>query len=641
MDDTLSMYVISNGSSEYYPENTLSKFSVKLPLSLELPTSFNEKWGIAIQGIGLSSRFTSDYTQNNQMPLMIEIMSYDDYMACESVGKAPESEACTLEKNNLSKLIEGKSGLCFDDIDQNNHCANVDKIIEQLEKWCIKSVKSSALLTSKDESLKDKSLLYNFFFNTLKDQNSVDILTARLQLSMLLIEKKDNSNFSISNIRGVNFERMFLIRQDFFNKSIITQDTNFVNETNRILQTDDSPLFKNLTNARFLNTSSVILNNTTYKIFILNKEYLKINVDFKNFTENYLFTPNIIKIKCDNIRSQIFNNRHSKDIEVIKPRFGDKQSHYFHEFENPIYVPLLNTRLRDLTFELTDEYDDRLMLSEGLPTLLQLTFKRMNNSSKSFSIRLTPTVTNYEDSINKFSNILPETLELNDSWRVGLKEITFPSNIKSLPNDNNYIVFSKLDNEMINLTSPPYTCNIMNEFLDKISLTRFLNDRTSMLNLITFSLADNCLQAICTQNCELKISYHLAKFLNLPIPNFDDSTYIPKHIKVLLKVNTLTRIGNTINWQLFRPAYLMIYSDLVKPSLISSEYTNILRIVPVRKEEKNMEYQSFEFKNVEFREISNKFVNIINVQVRSHSGELVPFNSNFLSLHLFFTNNPT
>ena len=84
----------------------------------------------------------------------------------------------------------------------------------------------------------------------------------------------------------------------------------------------------------------------------------------------------------------------------------------------------------------------------------------------------------------------------------------------------------------------------------------------------------------------------------------------------------------------------MIYSDLVKPTLISSEYTNILRIVPVKNEEKELEYQSIEFKNVEFREISNNFINIIRTEIRSHSGELVQFNSPFLSIHLYFTNNP-
>lgn len=640
MDNKFSMYVISNGSHEYYPENTLSKFSVKLPFSLDLPISFNEKWGIAIQGIGLSSKFTSDYSANNRMPLMIEMLSYVDYSACQNLTAGSEINECFTERIGENRIIKSKTGFCFDDISQEENCSNIDTIQQQLDLWGSKHLRSTALLKSKGKLLEEKSLVYNFFFNTLKDQKSLDILSSRLANNAISITKIDETNFSIANSEGINYERVFFIRQDLYDKSIITQDTNFIVETNSIDLSEEYRLFYNSVNARGLNGSFITLNNTSYKILILNTEFIRINIDFKKFSENYLSVPNVIKIKCDNIRSQFFNNHHSKDIEVIKPRFSDKQSHYFHEFENPIYIPLLNTRLRDLNFELTDEHDNQLLLSEGLPTLLQLSFKRMASNNKSFSIRLTPSIQNIENSVNKFTNILPATLNLNENWRVGLKEITFPSSIKSLPNDENYITIKKLDDNMNTTSYPDYTCNILNESFDKVSLVRTLNERTMMLDLFTFSILDNCLHLTSKENCEISISYHLAKFLNIEILEVDNMITKPEKIKFLIRKNTLTKLGKSINWYLFRPAYLMIYTDLVKPSLISSEYTNILRIVPVRKEEKNIEYQSIEFKNVEFREIANNFVNLINIQVRSHSGELVQFNSNFLSLHLYFTNNP-
>ena len=52
---------------------------------------------------------------------------------------------------------------------------------------------------------------------------------------------------------------------------------------------------------------------------------------------------------------------------------------------------------------------------------------------------------------------------------------------------------------------------------------------------------------------------------------------------------------------------MLIYSNFVYQTLISSEYTNILRIVPVKYEDEQNEYQSTE---IEFKEISNKLVNI-------------------------------
>lgn len=342
-----------------------------------------------------------------------------------------------------------------------------------------------------------------------------------------------------------------------------------------------------------------------------------------------------MKIKCDNIRAQFFNNTHSKDIEVIKPNFVDINSHYFHEFTNPIYVPLLNTTLRDLTFELTDEFDHKLKLDEGIATILQLSFKRMTSINKSFSIRLTPMLNENNNTINQFTNILPSTLNLNENWRVGLKEISFPSNIKTFPNDNNEIIVTLMDEAMNYIPLSKYHCKIPNQKYDATTLVKTLNDRVARHNSISFLITDNVLSVISKENCEIEISYNIAKILSL-----DFTTTSPDYAKIKLIKHKRINIGNKINWILFRPAYLMVYSELVKQSLISSAYTDILRVVPITKEEKDIEYQSIEFQNVEYRELANNIVNIIKIEIRSHSGELVPFDSNFLCLHLFFTNNP-
>ena len=76
---------------------------------------------------------------------------------------------------------------------------------------------------------------------------------------------------------------------------------------------------------------------------------------------------------------------------------------------------------------------------------------------------------------------------------------------------------------------------------------------------------------------------------------------------------------------------------MVKQTLISSGDKNILRIVPFKYEDEQNEYQCTEFRNIEFKEIANKFVNIINIEIRSPFGEIIQFDSNFISLNLYFT----
>ena len=646
MDNKFSVYVISNGSADYYPDNTLSKFSVKLPFSFDLPISFNERWGISINSIGLSSKFTSDYAESNQMPLIIELLSYADHNLCPDDLDDPFNlaENCHVDRNKLNEILEDMTGNWhYDDKTVKNY-RDDQNLVSQLNSWGENNVRSkSKLIYKKDvDTPIENSLIYNFFFNSLKNLKSLDTLIEKLKMSRLSIDKKCETNFTLQNDNDYKFERVFFFRQDFYHKSNITQNTNFIRETNMIEDANPSEnyLFEGRTNAHLVNDTEITLNNTNYKILILNSEYTAINIEFKKFSENYLSIPNLIKIKCDNIKSQVFNNAHSKDMEVIKPEFSNHISHYFHEFENPLYIPLLNTSLRDLTFELTDEHNNRLKLSEGIPTLLQINFKRMSSRTKSFSIRLTPMINDNNNYVNKFTNILPSTLNLNENWRVGLKEITFPSNIKSLPTDDNSLEIELLNDFMEVIPFSNVKCKIINESFDQRSLLKSLNERTSMLNLLTFSITDNCLYVLSTEHCQLNFSFNLAKFLNLDMSELDTYEYQPSVIKVKTIKNVLTKIGDKINWTIFRPAYLMIYSDLVKPTLISSEYTNILRIVPVKNEEKELEYQSIEFKNVEFREISNNFINIIRTEIRSHSGELVQFNSPFLSIHLYFTNNP-
>ena len=79
---------------------------------------------------------------------------------------------------------------------------------------------------------------------------------------------------------------------------------------------------------------------------------------------------------------------------------------------------------------------------------------------------------------------------------------------------------------------------------------------------------------------------------------------------------------------------------MIKQTLISSEDKNILRIGPVKYEDEQNEYLCTEFRNIEFKEIANKFVNIINIEIRFHFGEIIQFDSNFISLYLYFTFNP-
>src|SRR6266404_2439423 len=52
-----SLYLISNGSTDSFPNNTLTHFKNKIPVSVNLET--DKKWEMALESIGFSSNFTN------------------------------------------------------------------------------------------------------------------------------------------------------------------------------------------------------------------------------------------------------------------------------------------------------------------------------------------------------------------------------------------------------------------------------------------------------------------------------------------------------------------------------------------------------------------------------------------------------
>jgi hypothetical protein len=646
MDSIFSMYILSNGSSRYYPYNSLSKFSVKLPISFTLPTSFNEKWGIALNTIGVSSKFTSDYSKDIKMPIMIELLSYTDQYDCPNIlGVDLYKNPCYKEKSSYNQTIKNISRFCHSDDSDDRDCELDFNIVKQLDDWVASTIRFGGIIENFVDGLKtnsfkpfSKQVVYNFYYNSLKNKTSLDKFLKNLTEHELIININTPNNIILSNKPDQNIERLIFIRKDFFDKSSVEQIINRLPETNTI-DTDKSILFPNVKSARLINKSIITMNNISYVILVINKEHINLNIDFTNFKENFLSIPHLIKIKCDNIRSQIFNNTHSKDIETFKPSFHEFDNHYFHEFENPTYVKLMNTSLKDLTFELTDEYDNLLNLEDGISTVLQVSFKRMPATKKSFSIRLTPLITVEENSVCKFSSILPNILNLNEDWRVGLKEITFPTNIKTFSSNSNEIIVRELNQKMqyIPRNLREHKFNLENAIYTEESLLNTIKSKLESLDWLTFSIENNSLQVVSSKNCEITIYNDLAMLLGAPV--------FSNHSKTMgysfeCRSYEIVKIGTNIDMNIHRPAFLMVYCDIVKPTLISSDYANILRIVPITYGKNPNEYQSVEFKNIEYKEISNNFINIIQTEVRSHSGSLIQFDSNFLSLHLYFTNDP-
>ncbi len=88
----------------------------------------------------------------------------------------------------------------------------------------------------------------------------------------------------------------------------------------------------------------------------------------------------LIKVKCDQIQNQIFNDSFSQDLGVLKINIKPDQDYFFYEYENEQYARLANTTLNKISIYLTDKYNRPLNLHRGVSSFARLKFKRMTGN---------------------------------------------------------------------------------------------------------------------------------------------------------------------------------------------------------------------------------------------------------------------
>jgi len=270
----------------------------------------------------------------------------------------------------------------------------------------------------------------------------------------------------------------FFIRTDLLSLCNITQtqDSSGLNDAPESFQ---HSIFKNRYSSRTLHSSVISIKNSQYKIFILNDEFTDLAVEVDKFITRKLNSPSLIKIKCSNIKKQIHNNECTNDFEIIKPIYSrNPGSHYFHKFEIPIFIPLLTNTLNTLKFDITNEFDEPLDLHAGAPTVLSMTFAKMSRDFNNFHCFVSPSSEFPENTVSNFTTSLQNPLILNNSWFVGLRDITFPNSFKNLTSDDNEVIISIINGDE---TVERLHIRIPNIKANSTSFVKYINSRIALM----------------------------------------------------------------------------------------------------------------------------------------------------------------
>lgn len=597
--DFSSIYLISNGSADYYPENKLTYFTNHLPIPIEF--SEYEKWEVAVESFGISCNFKRTELNQTKPHILIGECQMDERQCDEScVGEKPVK--FNLDDRTCWSKFYLKTG-SREIVGPDNFKRLADEIYSKTK--IVMNYSDNSLSFDLDKEGREKKKNFWIGFST-----------------------------EFSNLFGLSGK--LVRRQDF-------------DEANQVLPTYDPYYFVNfvLINGKRLRQRQAMLEGIEYNIYFLGyhstaKKFARIDSDVFILEKNY---PKLVKIYCNEIEPQIFNNTFSKDLLIFSPDFQATDDFFFKEVESPDFVPLINTTISDITIKLTDEKNEQLNIEKGHATIIKLRLRKMDRFKKSFNVRLSsektalfPENTNYN-----FKVKLPNFIDLSEgNWRVCLNSINHPAKFSTMlvEDYDRMIIFREKGNKEVyqllfesNLTYDEERLFSDLDLFLKSNEIGYLFDESNGQKSIHI-----------TKPGKLVISRYIGAILGLGQDYTKHFVYESYQKDTDMRSWDVTKespkivqsVKNT-DLNILKPNYIMVYSDIVKSTIIAGDFAKILKIIPLKATDLNYVIQ--EFRTKEFTELERTQLDVIEINLRSHDGAFINFLTNQdVILNLEFSN---
>jgi hypothetical protein len=569
--DYNSLYLISNGSTDFYPENRLTSFTNHLPVTLDFPE--NVRWEVGVESFGISCNFDSNTRIQKTSPVI-------------------------MIKKNQGPLNKHPVGFGFDTASENwTKLMLSDNIIDT---QVLSAISNQVLTTGLKLTFDANKLIFSLS----------DEAAGKNESYWLCLEESFCSFFSLTgNVLAIREPRKSneLFGYNPYAK-VSMVEINYKVHKRREAEYEGKKYFV------FLISASPDTSLSS-EVFSMDRGY-----------------PKVVKIVCNVIEPQIFNGAYSKDLIIFSPDFRSTDDYFYKEIECIDYIPIQNNKISDISIQLLDENNKFLNLLTGHATLLKLVFRKMPLDKKSFNLRLSsaPTALFPDNTNYHFKVQLPHPIALDEGeWKVCLNSINHPSKFSTmLHEEQERIVIFKREG------GSKYQ-NLFKQYLA-------YNDQT-LISEFNFFLEENRIGSFKKTSDNQKllsieapgkmlISRHLAIMLgykeefsgHLTISSkkkkddTTEATWDASHEKP-----KLVAFSQGINVDYLKPNYIMLYSDIVKSSIIAGDFAKILKIVPLKATDLNYVIQ--EFKSKEFVELDRTQLETIEVQLRSHDGSYLNF----------------
>lgn len=629
MDKNFTLFCISNGSEFEYPGNTLTEFRNRLPLNLEIKKSEHSKWCMALESIYFSSTFGNIKWPYGPSFISVSLDYVDIYKRFKFIQKKREefpsvsigydrANFRTYDEKIRDKLRLGKYVYGGEENDYKKYSVNA-------ERWMMPNIH---YFYPKDFYC-NLDTLSKYFESIFKYTNfKIDRTVDSIEIY---------STTADSDLRQWFLINTKLIYNSYFTLSITFQDFDSIENHRK------SQVYYFIYDIKKIESTLVHIGSEYYKPFFMCDLIKKITIKIAK-TEPQIYIPEIIKVHCENIKHQIFNNELSKDLNIFCPNLKNTESFFFKEFQTKQFTPIENTTLNHLEFKILDETNQPLKLVDGYATLLKLHLRKMPSKKKFFNVRISSGKTKLhpENNVTGFTVTLPHTLNFNKRWKVSVTSINHPTVFNTFP-PNTSIKFAlksgeiysyKLGEKYNSIRDLVYTLEQLLGVQDYIRIAHH-KPENRLVEVIRFSFYRDGVFIIPTE---------VANVLGCSKDNFINESGVAWNIVTQKSLTNNSRFfhldfENTVDLLYYKPNYAIMYSNIVEPTILGGEFRNILKVFPVAVIGEKSDYQIQEFKHLEYHTMSNLEIKNITIAFRSHSGEKKIFGTRHdVIVNLLFTN---
>ena len=650
-DKEISITLLSNGSSNLFKENSLTSFSNKLHTPIILnPSDYHY---VALQEIGLSLN-SGNIKIPNQKPAIIYFEWNTSFS--NNLEKITNYETLkqvfieTYEQNKNSFFINypNKFGIYSDKGHIENKVYTTDTIEQELRKFDFFS----------NEEFFEGKLQLRLVKNYIKDTN--DLWWQRFEI------KRQNSNPSETAI-DKNKEIGLLIHRNLAKALQLSTHLkdNFVLHSSRFEKPTTLEIDSETYLLYFIRESEIVFGGIFHDNKIQSNDDTVINID-SNIVDPYISDTKF----CNTLAT--FNN-------------VTNNQNFFHYYPNSrTFYKLRGNEIDTINIRISDKDYNQLSLFQGIPTIVKLIIRSKVTMDFTSNLRVSskaPGTLQFQNKNSSFRVVLPSNdIFQSENSQLSISSITYPNQFKVLPkylkSDKIRKIFlysdQKVDEFNMNFFTeddPELTEDIANAVsLDpNVLISNFnkkfkkekiewvydkLNQRISLRtkqNAYLLQIPIQLGKILGLQESDVNYSNQMAtshlfrplwfykaflteKLVDVMKIQNDLSIYellgnndfpVEDFFYIGLSSNDVFQFQQSIDLQLHRPRYALVYNNIIEDSIVDNSYYKILKTIYF--EDSESKWKTITYKNDEFKKIQEKNPLYLEFSLRLPSGDLVEF----------------